>query len=403
MKKIMILGAGIYQVPLIRAAKEMGFFVIVVSIKGDYPGFALADKIYYINTTDREAVLKAAVSEKIDGICTTGTDVAVSSIGYVCEHMELSGISEKAADLVTDKAKMKEAFQKGRVSSARFRKVFSCEEAKKAAEELDFPVIIKCVDSSGSRGITLVKQAEEVSKAAEQAFSCSRKEYILVEEFLSGIEIGVDGVVRDGQIVFLAPHDKFVYKSEKITIPAGHSFPYSGGKEAEKEICHQMELAAKSLGLRNCFFNADVFVNAEKVSVIEMGGRTGATCIPELISMYYGFDFYKKILESAMGEKTDFPEKEKKRPCMARLLMSPRDGVITFIDEEKMKSLREKGALITLDFPVGHTVEKMENGTNRLGHLVSEAENIQEFETVLQEAYSAIFVDGVSLEELWKE
>ena len=102
MKKIMILGAGIYQVPLIRAAKEMGFFVIVVSIKGDYPGFALADKIYYINTTDREAVLKAAVSEKIDGICTTGTDVAVSSIGYVCEHMELSGISEKAADLVTD-------------------------------------------------------------------------------------------------------------------------------------------------------------------------------------------------------------------------------------------------------------------------------------------------------------
>ena len=106
MKKIMILGAGIYQVPLIRAAKEMGFFVIVVSIKGDYPGFALADKIYYINTTDREAVLKAAVSEKIDGICTTGTDVAVSSIGYVCEHMELSGISEKAADLVTDKAKI---------------------------------------------------------------------------------------------------------------------------------------------------------------------------------------------------------------------------------------------------------------------------------------------------------
>ncbi len=306
------------------------------------------------------------------------------------------------------------------------------------------------MDSSGSRGITLVKQAEEVSKAAEQAFSCSRKEYILVEEFLSGIEIGVDGVVRDGQIVFLAPHDKFVYKSEKITIPAGHSFPYSGGKEAEKEICHQMELAAKSLGLRNCFFNADVFVNAEKVSVIEMGGRTGATCIPELISMYYGFDFYKKILESAMGEKTSFHEKEKKSPCMARLLMSPRDGVITFIDEEKMnfykkilesamgektsfhekekkspcmarllmsprdgvitfideekmKSLREKGALITLDFPVGHTVEKMENGTNRLGHLVSEAENIQEFETVLQEAYSAIFVDGVSLEELWKE
>ncbi|MDO4601504.1 MAG: ATP-grasp domain-containing protein [Eubacteriales bacterium] len=403
MKKIMILGAGIYQVPLIRAAKKMGLTVIVASIKGDYPGFALADKVYYINTTDREAILKAAVSEKIDGICTTGTDVAVSSIGYVCEQMGLSGISKEAADLVTDKAKMKEAFQKGGVSASDFRKVFSCEEAKNAAEEIGFPVVIKCVDSSGSRGITLVKEAGGVFAAAEQAFSCSKKDYILVEEALSGTEIGVDGVVQDGRLVFLAPHDKFVYKSKKITIPAGHSFPYSGGKAAEKEIRHQMELAVAALGLENCFFNADVFVKGEKVSVIEVGGRTGATCIPELISLYYSFDFYKKILKSAMGEKPDFPELQKKRPCMARLLMSPKAGVLTSVDEKRLKKLQEKGVLMTLDFPEGYVVEKMENGTNRLGHLVAEVENIQEFERLLREAYSAIFVDGVSLEELWNE
>ena len=403
MKKIMILGAGIYQVPLIRAAKEMGLTVIVASIKGDYPGFALADKVHYINTTDREAILKAAVSEKINGICTTGTDVAVASIGYVCEKMGLSGISKEAADLVTDKAKMKEAFQKGGVSASRFRKVFSCEEAKKAAEELGFPVVIKCVDSSGSRGITLVKEAEGIFEAAEKAFSCSKKDYLLVEEALSGTEIGVDGAVQDGRIVFLAPHDKFVYKSENITIPAGHSFPYSGGGAAEKEICRQMELAVKALGLKNCFFNADVFVKGEQVSVIEVGGRTGATCIPELISIYYVFDFYKKILASARGDRPKFPEIKKKRPCMARLLMSPKDGVITSVDEKKIKMLQEKGMLMTLDFSEGHTVEKMENGTNRLGHLVAEAKNTEEFEEVLQEAYRAIFVDGVSLEELWRE
>ena len=403
MKKIMILGAGIYQVPLIRAAKEMGLTVIVASIKGDYPGFALADKVHYINTTDREAILKAAVSEKINGICTTGTDVAVASIGYVCEKMGLSGISKEAADLVTDKAKMKEAFQKGGVSASRFRKVFSCEEAKKAAEELGFPVVIKCVDSSGSRGITLVKEAEGIFEAAEQAFSCSKKDYILVEEALYGTEMGVDGAVQDGRLVFLAPHDKFVYKSEKITIPAGHSFPYSGSKAAEKEIRRQMELAVKALGLENCFFNADVFVKGAEVSVIEIGGRTGATCIPELISMYYGFDFYKKILESAMGDRPEFPEIQKKCPCMARLLMSPKDGVITSVDEKKLKSLRENGAFIALDFPVGHAVEKMENGTNRLGHFVAEAESIQEFERLLRKAYSAIFVDRVSLEKLWNE
>ena len=67
MKKIMILGAGIYQVPLIRTARRMGLYTIVVSIPGDYPGFALADKIYELNTRDKEAILAAAEKEQIDG------------------------------------------------------------------------------------------------------------------------------------------------------------------------------------------------------------------------------------------------------------------------------------------------------------------------------------------------
>ena len=77
--------------------------------------------------------------------------------------------------------------------------------------------------------------------------------------------------------------------------------------------------------------------------------------------------------------------------------------MIICVNEEKLKALRDKGVLLTLDFPVGHAVEKMENGTNRLGHLVAEAKSTEEFESILQEAYSAIFIDGVSLEELWKE
>ena len=109
----MILGAGIYQVPLIRTARRMGLYTIVVSIPGDYPGFALADKIYELNTRDKEAILAAAEKEQIDGICTSGTDVAVSTIGYVCEKMHLSGIPYEAAEILTDKAKMKDAFRQG--------------------------------------------------------------------------------------------------------------------------------------------------------------------------------------------------------------------------------------------------------------------------------------------------
>ena len=77
MKKIMILGAGIYQVPLIKTAKKLGLYTIVVSIPGNYPGFELADKVYYENTVDDEKILEIAKEEQIDGIITTGTDVCV--------------------------------------------------------------------------------------------------------------------------------------------------------------------------------------------------------------------------------------------------------------------------------------------------------------------------------------
>ena len=103
MKKIMILGAGIYQVPLIKTAKRMGLYTIVVSIPGNYPGFALADKVYYENTVDDEKILEIARAEQIDGIVTTGTDVCVITIGKVCDAMGLAGLSYKAAQIAVDK------------------------------------------------------------------------------------------------------------------------------------------------------------------------------------------------------------------------------------------------------------------------------------------------------------
>lgn len=403
MKKILILGASIYQVPLIQTAKRLGIYTIVASIPGEYPGFALADKVYYINTTDKEAILKAAQEEQIDGICTTGTDVAVATIGYVCERMGLAGVSEAAAVRATDKAVMKEAFQKGGVSAARFCKVRDLEETYAAADEIGLPVVVKRVDSSGSRGITIVKKREELAAAFHDALDRSYKDYALVEERLHGSEIGVDGVVQNGELLFLAPHEKFVYRSQKITIPAGHGFPYRGSKKVLCEIRKQMTLAIRALGLDNCSVNADVFVDGEQVWVIEIGGRTGATCIPELISMYYGFDFYEKILLNALGVPLDFTPGREGVPCMAKLLMSPVNGTVTAIDEDGLAQIRAEGTLVALDFPVGHAVEAMENGTTRIGHVVARADSVEELDETVSRVYGCIEVDGSSLEDLWKK
>ena len=108
--RVLILGAGVYQVPLIKKSREMGFYTIICSIRGNYPGFQYADKYSYTNTVDREAVLQLARNEKIDAILTTGTDVAVSTIGYVCDQLGLKGITEQSAAWVTNKLEMKRRF-----------------------------------------------------------------------------------------------------------------------------------------------------------------------------------------------------------------------------------------------------------------------------------------------------
>lgn len=388
-RKLMIMGAGIYQVPLIKKAKEMGLETLVVSIPGNYPGIPLADKFYAVDTRDKETILKIAADEKISGICTSGTDVAVKTIGYVNEELNLSGISYTAACNVTDKAAMKAVFKEHNVSTAAFEKVYSKEEAMDAADKIGYPVIVKAVDSSGSRGIQKASNEKELILAYAGSMAVTKKDYVLVEEYIVADEIGVDGYVGENEIEIILPHTKFTYSVDGVTIPSGHAFPYIADKKQIAEIEKQIMLATKAVGLKNCPFNADVFVRDGKVWIIEIGGRTGATCIPELISIYKGYDWYEKIIRAALGENLDFTS-EKEIPCMAKLLFSEKDGVIQSIDQSIIEELIQMGMEIHLDYKEGEHIDAVHNGTDRIGHLIKSETTEEQIDNYVKQVMNAI-------------
>lgn len=404
MKKIMILGAGIYQVPLILEAKRKGYYTIVVSYQGHYPGFALADKCCYLDTTDEEAVLEAAKEEQIDGICTTGTDVAMHTVGYVCRRLGLSGLPYEASLVVTDKFRMKEAFAKGGVSSARFYKTYSLSEAQQYFAQMQAggadAAMVKAVDSSGSRGITKVTNVVELEHAYLEAQRVTHQPYILLEEFVEGHEIGVDGFISNGEITLMLPHEKFVFRTGGTTIPAGHGFPLQCDPELYAEVCRQMELAVRATGLDNCAFNADVLVRGRQAWILEIGGRAGATGIPELVSIYSGFSFYEKILENAMGHVPDFTVKDQ-TPCMSGLLFSPVNGLVTEVDETGLEELRAQGIRVSLDYEVGEGVPKVQNGSDRIGQFIVQGDFPEDPAEIRSRIYEKILVSGRTLCELW--
>lgn len=374
MKTVMILGAGVYQVPLIKKAKQLGLRTVVSSIEGNYPGFELADKVYYGDTTDSDKILKIAKQENIDAILTSGTDVAVASIGYVNDALGLCGVSRYTAGLTTDKANMKKAFTDNGVRTATFQRVQTKTEAKKACRDIGFPVVFKCVDKSGSRGVMRVDNIHMVESAYDYVKSASLAAYIIVEKFLCGSELGVDGYI-DGDTIFLIPHQKLVFHNGVTDVPIGHAFPYVCEDELYKDIVAQAEKAVHALALRRGFFNMDIMVCEGRAYIIEVGARTGATCIPELMGIYCGWNLYERMLRLALGQELP-PPTIAGIPCMAQLIISRTDGILSDWNDDVINS---PGVVeLSMDYPRGSFVRHFRFGPDRLGHIIVQGDNAKE-------------------------
>ena len=388
MKKIMILGAGIYQVPLIETAKRMGLYTIVVSIPGNYPGFALADKVYYENTVDDEKILEIAREENIDGIITTGTDVCVITIGKVCDALGLSGLSYEAAQVAVDKMLMKTKYEEYGVRTARFRKVlFTDPDIRTTIAGLEFPLIFKSVDSSGSRGIIRVDSYDEFDSAMAYVKENTRKDYFLIEEFIEGEEFGAQAFVYNGEVVFTLPHGDYVFHGD-TGVPIGHFAPYNLEESVIKDAKKQLAGAVKAMGLDNCAINADFILKDNKTYVLELGGRCGATCLAELVAIYYGFDYYEKILKTALGEDPDFDFGKPPVPNASHLLMSEKDGII-----ESQTNHNEPNPdiyQVQFDYQPGDEVHKFHVGPHRIGHIITKGKTLEEAQTLLFDAMDKV-------------
>ncbi|NRD76324.1 ATP-grasp domain-containing protein [Bacillus sp. BRMEA1] len=387
MKKLMILGAGIYQVPLIKRAKEMGHYVIVVSINGNYPGFPFADKIYYQDTTVVEKVIEIAKKEKIDGICTTGTDVALLTVGSVIEELKLTGISSKSALLATNKLEMKQRFIENDVCTSKFMKCSSVNDAIHAFETLNKPVIFKAVDNSGSRGTIKVETINDVRKAMEAVMNVTKLPYFIVEEFIEGIEFGAQAFIYNHELSFILPHGDMVFCKDGKSVPIGHYVPYNISRNVMNDIHIQLENSIKALEINDSAINADFILKDDKVYVLEIGARAGATCLPEMVSAFYGFDYYEQMINTALGERPEFIYKEQ-TPCAVELIISEKSGILDHIEEVNITPNQK----IDLSFDVkpGDEIRKFNEGNDRIGKVVIKGETIEEAFDLLDKVKSGI-------------
>lgn len=392
MKRLLILGAGVYQVPLIKAAKKLGCYTIVSSIDGNYPGFEIADKAYRINTVDTEAMLEIAKKENVDGVITAGSDVAVISVGKVCDAMGFNGLSEKAAKIASDKLLMKEVYEKCNVNTAKYRKVYIDDpDYADKLEGLEFPLIFKAIDSSGSRGITRVDSPSDFDDARECVIQNTKSDHFIVEEFIDGYEFGAQAFIQDGKIEFILPHGDYVFKGD-TGVPVGHYAPFDVAEEQIEAIKKELAAAIRAMELDNCAINADFIMKDGKVYVLEIGGRSGATCLAELTSIYYGFDYYEKIVQVALGEHADFTPTCEPVPNASKLIISDRSGRI--ISQEDLNDPDDPDIIdVSFDYSVGDEIRKFHVGPDRIGQVITKGETLEQAVDKLDQAMDKVKIE----------
>lgn len=395
MKKLMILGASAPQVCLIEAAKRLGYGTVVCSIPGSYPGFAHADEAAYCDISDPEQVLSAAREFGVDGIATCCLDTGVRALGYACERLGFPGLSEEAAVRSADKWRMKQAFMDAGVNTARYFRISDDAGFAAALDALSLPVVVKAVDQQGSKGVFICRTREQAEAAFAEAMRVTRRDYCIAEEFIEGNELGAQAFVYRGEILFILPHGDNTYMSG-TAVPIGHYVPLDAPESVLSAASAESEKAIRALGLDNCAVNIDLIERGGRVYVIELTGRAGATCLPELVSIWYGVDYYEMIAAMAMGEdpRRMFEARAGKNTANAsRMLLSEVSGTVKRIENPYAVG----GDIYDLSLLIGEgdTVNKFTNAKDRIGQVIVQGDTLDGCLSRIDEILSGLKIEVV--------
>jgi biotin carboxylase len=301
--KLLILGAGAIQQPIIRECKSLGHIAIVADYDPAAPGLADADKKLIISTNDTEALLEAANELAIDGVITT-SDYPVRSVARIACELGLPGLSERCAEICTDKY-----LQRRVLGDAGLRVphhlLITPQDTVPAS--WCFPVIVKPVDSSASRGVQRVDGADELYDAVKYAKSFSRSGCVIVEEFLKGYEFSVEVLVQHGAAHIIAITQKSTSGDEgRYFVEEQHIVPAEISQDDENAIRETVSQALIAVRMDNCASHTEVMMTAAGPVIIEIAARLGGDFITsDLVPLATGVDMMQNLIRISLGETID--------------------------------------------------------------------------------------------------
>lgn len=401
MKKLLILGGSHSQIPVIKAAREMGHHVITCDYLDDNPGHQYAHESYHVSTTDKVNVLSLARTLKIDGIICYASDPAAPTAAYVAEHLGLPSHPYNSVEILSQKDLFREFQAENNFHVPKAKGYHSVEEAKKDFDQFKMPVMVKPVDSSGSKGISKINAIDVLQEKVELALNYSRVKRFVIEEYIEnhGYHISGEGFSVNGKLVFRCFSNTIFTKSKlNPFVPVGASWPYVMPERIQNKIHEEIQRVLNLLDMKTGAYDFDIRLDAkENVYIIEMGARVGGEWMAKATQYATSIDLTKYIIMAALGEDcSDLKMAETKGYWGMYVINSQNSGLFEGLEiEEEFKRTNvvdydvvvkpgarisaisgshEKVGIMMLKFPsMAEMLEKMDNITDWVKVIVDES------------------------------
>ncbi len=361
MKKLMVLGGSRYALPVIKAAHELGLYVITCDFLPDNIAHKYSDEYCNISIIDKEATLEAAKRLNIDGIISFACDPGVVTAAYVAQEMGLPSVGPYESVCIMQNKGLFRKFLKDNGFNVPTAKGYTnIDEALKDVNMFNWPVIVKPTDSAGSKGVTKVEDPKKLKESIEYALSFSHCDEFIIEDFITqkGFSSDSDSFSVDGELKFVSfDSQRFDANAENPYTPAGYSWPSSMTKEHQEELACELQRLIKLLDLKTSVYNIETRESTDgKAYIMECTPRGGGNRLSECLEYATGVKLVENAVRAAVGMPIVGIEQKPYDGCWAEVVLhSDKPGVFDslWISDEIKDNVFERDLWIEKGTKVG--------------------------------------------------
>lgn len=375
MKKLAIIGANEFQKKLVLKAREMGIETHVFAWEEGAVAKEMSDYFYPISITDKDKILEVLRLIEVNGVCSIASDLAMPTVNYVAEQLRLVGNSQECTILTTNKYEMRKKLKEKGMPIPEFQLIKKEQDID--YDKINFPVIVKPIDRSGSRGIYKVMSVKELKNAIKNAKEVSFTDNILVEEYIDGKEYSIEAISQNGVHKILQVTEKFTSEAPNF-IESAHLSPARVDNDLKQQIFEIIERSLEVLKVKNGASHSELKVLPDgDIKIIEIAARMGGDFIgSDMVEISTGFDFVRSVIKVAIGEDIDFNHSTSDKLALVKFIFDDEDT-------KQMHIIKNEYPNVVKECFINPQIKNVTDSSTRNGYCILEMHSEDQLEHVL--------------------